>query len=36
VSSRFVKEIYKMGGELKNIVPEIVDLKLKEKFRNNK
>ncbi len=36
VSSRFVKEIYKMGGELKNIVPKIVDLKLKEKFRNNK
>lgn len=32
VSSRFVKEIYKMGGELKDIVPEIVDKKLKEKF----
>ena len=32
VSSRFVKEIYKMGGELKNIVPEIVDHRLKEKF----
>ncbi len=33
VSSRFVKEIYRMGGELKNIVPEIVDRKLKEKFQ---
>ncbi len=36
VSSRFVKEIYKMGGELRNIVPELVDQKLKEKFRSNK
>ncbi len=36
VSSRFVKEIYRMGGELKDIVPEIVDRKLKEKFQSIK
>lgn len=36
VNSRFVKEIYKMGGELKNIVPSIVDKKLKEKFNSIK
>ena len=32
VSSRFVKEIYKMGGELKNSVPALVDEMLKRKF----
>lgn len=32
VSSRLVKEIYKLGGETQAMVPPIVDLKLKEKF----
>ena len=32
VSSRLVKEIYSLGGELLTMVPEIVDTKLKEKF----
>ncbi|MGE5340901.1 MAG: pantetheine-phosphate adenylyltransferase [Candidatus Omnitrophota bacterium] len=33
VSSRLVKEIYKLGGEIQPMVPPIVDQKLKEKFR---
>ena len=32
VSSRLVKEIYQLGGEIKNMVPPVVDRKLKEKF----
>ena len=33
VSSRLVKEIYKLGGDIQPMVPPIVDQKLKEKFR---
>ncbi|MCP4153390.1 MAG: pantetheine-phosphate adenylyltransferase [bacterium] len=33
VSSRLVKEVYKLGGEITAMVPSIVDLKLKEKYR---
>jgi len=33
LSSRLVKEIYQLGGEIKSMVPTIVDSKLKEKFR---
>lgn len=33
VSSRLVKEVYQLGGEIKTMVPSIVDRKLKEKFR---
>lgn len=33
VSSRLVKEIYLLGGEIKAMVPPIVDKKLKEKLR---
>ena len=32
VSSRLVKEIYQLGGEIEKVVPDIVDKKLKEKF----
>ena len=32
VSSRLVKEIYLLGGEIKSMVPPIVDEKLKEKY----
>jgi len=32
LSSRLVKEIYQLGGEVKALVPEIVDRWLKEKF----
>lgn len=32
VSSRLVKEIYQLGGEIKNMIPSVVDRKLKEKF----
>ncbi len=32
LSSKLVKEIYKFGGEIKEMVPEIVDRKLKEKY----
>ncbi len=32
VSSRLVKEIYQLGGEIKNMIPQVVDRKLKEKF----
>jgi pantetheine-phosphate adenylyltransferase len=32
VSSRLVKEIYQLGGEIKGMVPPVVDQKLKEKF----
>ncbi len=32
LSSRLVKEIYQLGGEIKSLVPEIVDRKLKEKL----
>jgi pantetheine-phosphate adenylyltransferase len=33
VSSRLVKEVYKLGGEIQSMVPSLVDQKLKEKFR---
>ncbi|MCX6580104.1 MAG: pantetheine-phosphate adenylyltransferase [Candidatus Aminicenantes bacterium] len=33
VSSRLVKEIYQLGGEIKNMIPPVVDRKLKEKFK---
>jgi len=33
VSSRLVKEIYQLGGEIKNMIPTVVDRKLKEKFK---
>ncbi len=36
LSSRLVKEIYQLGGEIKSMVPSIVDVKLKEKFRQTK
>jgi pantetheine-phosphate adenylyltransferase len=32
VSSRLVKEIYQLGGEIKNMIPPVVDRRLKEKF----
>ena len=32
LSSKLVKEIYKFGGEIKSMVPEIVDRNLKEKY----
>jgi pantetheine-phosphate adenylyltransferase len=34
LSSRLVKEIYQLGGEIKKMVPDVVDQKLKEKYRN--
>jgi pantetheine-phosphate adenylyltransferase len=33
LSSKLVKEIYMLGGEVSSMVPEIADRKLKEKFR---
>jgi pantetheine-phosphate adenylyltransferase len=36
VSSRLVKEVYQLGGEIEKMVPDIVDKKLKEKFGQNK
>lgn len=33
LSSRLVKEIYQLGGEIRQMVPELVDRKLKEKYR---
>jgi len=36
LSSKLVKEIYQLGGEVGSMVPEIVDRKLKEKFRQQK
>lgn len=36
LSSKLVKEIYQLGGEIKAMVPSIVDVKLKEKFRQTK
>lgn len=36
VSSRLVKEVYQLGGEIQSMVPPIVDEKLKKKFSNNK
>jgi len=33
LSSKLVKEIYQLGGEVSSLVPQIVDVKLKEKFR---
>ena len=33
LSSRLVKEIYLLGGEIKSMVPKIVDKRLKEKFQ---
>ncbi|MCP5107033.1 MAG: pantetheine-phosphate adenylyltransferase [bacterium] len=34
VSSRLVKEVYQLGGEIKDMVPPIVDQKLKKKYAN--
>jgi len=36
VSSRLVKEIYQLGGEIEKMVPDIVDEKLKEKYGKDK
>jgi pantetheine-phosphate adenylyltransferase len=36
VSSRLVKEVYQLGGEIEKIVPDIVDKKLKEKYGKDK
>ncbi|TFG74314.1 MAG: pantetheine-phosphate adenylyltransferase [Chrysiogenales bacterium] len=36
LSSKLVKEIYQLGGEVSSLVPQIVDLKLKEKYRPQK
>jgi pantetheine-phosphate adenylyltransferase len=36
VSSRLVKEVYQLGGEIGKMVPNIVDKKLKEKFGQDK
>jgi pantetheine-phosphate adenylyltransferase len=36
VSSRLVKEVYQLGGEIEKMVPDIVDKKLKEKFGQDK
>jgi pantetheine-phosphate adenylyltransferase len=36
VSSRLVKEVYQLGGEIETMVPDIVDKKLKEKFGKDK
>jgi pantetheine-phosphate adenylyltransferase len=36
LSSKLVKEIYHLGGEVSSMVPQIVDVKLKEKFRRQK
>lgn len=33
LSSKLVKEIYQLGGEIKSMVPKIVNDKLKEKFK---
>lgn len=33
LSSRLVKEIYQLGGEVRQMVPELVDRKLKEKYQ---
>ena len=35
VSSRLVKEVYKLGGDIQELVPPIVDKKLKEAFGKN-
>jgi pantetheine-phosphate adenylyltransferase len=32
VSSRLIKQVYQLGGEIKTMVPAIVDQKLKDKF----
>ena len=36
VSSRLVKEVYQLGGEIEKMVPDIVDKKLKKKFGQDK
>ena len=36
VSSRLVKEIYQLGGEIEKMVPAVVDKKLKEKYGQDK
>lgn len=36
LSSKLVKEVYQLGGEVVSMVPPIVDQKLKEKFRQQK
>ena len=33
LSSKLVKEVYQLGGEIKSMVPEIVNNKLKEKYK---
>ena len=35
LSSKLVKEIYLLGGEIKQMVPTIVDKRLKQKFKQN-
>ena len=35
VSSRLVKEVYQLGGEIGTLVPAFVDQKLKKKYRNH-
>jgi pantetheine-phosphate adenylyltransferase len=35
LSSKLVKEIYSLGGEIKQMVPTIVDKKLKQKFKQS-
>ena len=36
VSSRLVKEVYSLGGDIHSFVPPIVDRKLQEKYRHKK
>jgi pantetheine-phosphate adenylyltransferase len=33
LSSRLVKEVYRLGGPVKGLVPEIVETRLREKMR---
>jgi pantetheine-phosphate adenylyltransferase len=35
LSSKLVKEVYQLGGEVNSLVPPIVDAKLKERFRRS-
>jgi pantetheine-phosphate adenylyltransferase len=35
LSSKLVKEVYQLGGEVDSLVPPIVDAKLKERFRRS-
>ena len=36
LSSRLVKEVFRLGGPIKGLVPEIVELRLREKMSGNK